>query len=101
MHTKTALLTALALLVSAVIAPVANANPGSGTMVKVHRAKLMAARQKAEDDSSLLFRGCETGNLEIGVIEAERGARLPRELTVFVDGDVINLNDGRGPLVCR
>jgi len=100
MHTRTALLTALALLASAVVAPEANAGPGSGTMVKVHRAKLMAAREKADDDSPL-FRGCETGNLEIGVIEAERGARLPRELTVFVDGDVINLNDGRGPLVCR
>ena len=98
--TRSAFLAPLVLL-AAVASPAAAQNPTSETMVKVHRAKLMSARARAEDDSSRPFAPCESGNLEIGVIDAERGARVPREVTIFVEGDVINLSDGRGPYICR
>ena len=101
MFRKIALLTVLTL--SAVwVAPVAQADSfSSGTRVKIHRAKLRAAMLRSQDESSRSLEPCQSGNLDIGTIEIERGARAPREVTVVIDGDVINLNDGRTSHVCR
>ena len=103
MFRLTILLTALAFALSATVAsPVAHADDmSSSTRIKIYRAKLRAARMKAADSSSQALESCQTGNLDIGSIQVERGARVPSEVTVVVDGDVINLNDGRGTHVCR
>ena len=101
MFRKITLLTASALLV-AFLTPVAHADPlHSNTRVKIHRAKLRASFLKSQDRSSRSLEPCQTGNLDIGSVQIERGARVPREVTVVVDGDVITLNDGRASNICR
>ena len=98
---KIALLTVLTLS-AALIAPLAHADPlSSATRVKIHRAKLRASMLRSQDSSSRSLEPCQSGNLDIGTIEIERGARAPREVTVVINGDVINLNDGRTSHVCR
>jgi hypothetical protein len=96
-----ALLAVVALFVT-LAPPVAQSNSmSSGTRVKIHRAKLRAAIAKSQNKDSQALDGCDNGNVDIGSIQIERGGRIPREVVVVVDGDVINLNDGRGSRVCR
>jgi hypothetical protein len=73
----------------------------SETRIKLHRAKLRSQILKSQDEDSKALEPCSSGNVDIGSIQVERGARVPSEITVVVDGDVINLNDGRGTHVCR
>ena len=73
----------------------------SGTRVKIHRAKLHATMLKSRDKDSRVLETCDSGNVDIGTIQTERGGRVPREVVVVVNGDVINLNDGLGSRVCR
>jgi hypothetical protein len=96
----THLLIGLALAFGMLAVPAADAY-SSSTRVKIHRAKLRAAMLESKDAKSRPGERCRSGNLEIAAIEAERGARVPSEVTVMIDGDVINLNDGRGSHVCR
>ena len=81
--------------------PAAANDFSSSTRAKIHRAKLRSSMLKAQDEDSRPIEPCQTGSLDIGTIEIERGARVPSEVTVVVDGDVINLNDGQGSHVCR
>jgi hypothetical protein len=90
-----------AIAAAALLAPPANAGMSSGTKVKVHRAQLRATMQKSQESGGPALETCKSGDLEIGTIQAERGARVPSDVTVVVDGDVINLNDGRSSHVCR
>ena len=96
------LLAALVFAVAAIAPDVAWADDfSSATRAKIHRAKLRSSMLKSKDDDSRPIEPCQSGSLDIGTIEVERGARVPSEVTVVVDGDVINLNDGQGSHVCR
>ena len=103
MKKTTTWLGALALALTAVMPamPMDAQDLDSGTRIKIHRAKLRAAQARAEDPSADNVQPCQTGNLDIGTVEVERGARVPHEVMVYIDGDVINLNDGRTSRVCR
>ncbi|MCH2171842.1 hypothetical protein MK489_13745 [Myxococcota bacterium] len=88
--------------VSFLAVPEANAGSiGSSTRLKIHRAKLQSVMLKAGSEDSRALELCETGNVDIASIDVERGTRAPREVAVVIQGDVINLNDGRGNRVCR
>ena len=83
-------------------APADAGGMSSGTRIKIHRAKMQASMEKSREGADgPALETCSSGDLEIGTVQAERGARVPRDVTVFVDGDVINLNDGRGSRACR
>ena len=73
----------------------------SGTRIKMHRVKLQGAMLRAGRDDARALQLCDTGNVDIGSVQVERGTRTPREIAVVIEGDVINLNDGRGNRVCR
>ena len=103
MHRSIRLLSFL-FLAAVVLGPApgeAQSSLSSDTRVKIHRAKLRAKLTEVRDDDAKALEPCTGGNVDIGSIQIERGARVPSDITVVVDGDVINLGDGRGSRICR